>query len=102
MYTCTVCGYNKLEFPPDDYNICPSCGTEFDVTDAGISHESLRFRWKANGCKWWSRYQAPPNGWDPRRQLMVFEMPTQTMKKEIMFDFSELYWSANGPRNLHA
>ncbi|HEX6522170.1 MAG TPA: hypothetical protein VF070_19520 [Streptosporangiaceae bacterium] len=75
-YRCPVCGYPGLEEPPrteesgPSYEICPSCGFEFGVTDddRGISYEQRRAEWIAGGMRWWSRRPVPP-GWDPRAQL---------------------------------
>jgi hypothetical protein len=75
-YRCPVCGYLGLDEPPRDevsgasYEICPSCGFQFGVTDDsnGISYEQRRADWIAGGMKWWSRGPQPAN-WDPRRQL---------------------------------
>ena len=47
-FTCPVCGYPELEEPPrsprtggGSYEICPSCGFQFGVTDddKGVSYE---------------------------------------------------------------
>jgi hypothetical protein len=75
-YRCPVCGYVGLEEPPrteesgPSYEICPSCGFEFGVTDddRGISYEHRRAEWVAGGMRWWSRRPIPA-GWDPRAQL---------------------------------
>jgi len=65
-YTCPVCGY-YMEVPPSDYNICSSCGTEFDPFVA--SFEALREAWIATGPAWWSQYNPRPDNWNPREQL---------------------------------
>jgi hypothetical protein len=70
-YTCPVCGYANLELPPSGFEICPSCGTEFEYHDAQRSHEELRFEWIANGMHWYSHSLQPPNNWNPLQQLMV-------------------------------
>ena len=75
-YRCPVCGYLGLSEPPRteesgaSYEICPSCGFEFGVTDddRGISYEQWRREWIAGGMKWWSR-RPRPAGWDPQAQL---------------------------------
>ena len=75
-FRCPVCGYLGLDEPPwttesgASYEICPSCGFEFGVTDVdrGISYEQRRREWIAAGMSWWSR-RPPPPGWDPRAQL---------------------------------
>jgi hypothetical protein len=92
MHTCPVCGFNELEFPPDDYNICPSCGTEFEVDDAGVTHLELRNKWKAGGMQWWSRYEEPPFGWDPQALLAALENPTHQEQRVIYYEYEELAW----------
>lgn len=75
-FQCPVCGYPGLEERPyteesgASYEICPSCGYEFGVTDTdrGISYEQRRREWIQGGMRWWSRSPRPP-GWDPRAQL---------------------------------
>ena len=69
MFTCPVCGYPELQYPPADYHICASCGTEFGVDDFDFSHEELRCRWRESGMPWFSRVVAQPPGWDPIAQL---------------------------------
>jgi len=54
MYTCPVCEYTKLEVPPENHEICPSCGTEFGFDDFDTTHEMLRFDWICQGKPWWS------------------------------------------------
>jgi hypothetical protein len=74
-HRCPVCAYPDLSEAPYDehgcatHTICPCCGTEFGYDDAGNSHQTLRERWIANGMKWWSKRQAPPQAWDPVEQL---------------------------------
>jgi hypothetical protein len=72
---CPVCGYRGLEEPAYDefncssYEICPSCGTQFGYSDAGFSHEHLRYRWIENGCEWFSSSYSKPEGWSAKIQL---------------------------------
>jgi hypothetical protein len=78
-YSCPVCGYPALKEPPrsartgaGSYEICPSCGFEFGVTDddRGFTYEGWRDDWVSRGMPWDSQdIEAPPDGWDPRRQL---------------------------------
>lgn len=68
-YTCPVCGYDSLSRPADDYNICPSCGTEFGVDDIEYALEELRANWAHNGYQWHSSVIAHPLNWNPIRQL---------------------------------
>lgn len=78
-HTCPVCGYVGLDEPPrspntggGSYEICPSCGFQFGVTDddRGISYDEWRDRWIARGMPWDSAdIEAPPAGWNPSEQL---------------------------------
>ena len=52
-YTCPVCDYHKMTDPPKDYEICPSCGTEFGLDDNVTTHAELREEWERNGSKFW-------------------------------------------------
>ncbi len=65
---CPVCGYG-MDDPPRDYNICPSCGTEFGVNDLNASVADLRAAWIATGPKWWSQTDLQPSDWNPFQQL---------------------------------
>lgn len=75
--TCPACGWPGLREPPrsrsggGSYEICPSCGFEFGVTDddQGISPAGWRERWIAAGCPWASRTRRPPPDWDAQVQL---------------------------------
>jgi predicted RNA-binding Zn-ribbon protein involved in translation (DUF1610 family) len=48
-YPCPVCGFH-LEYPPDDFNICPSCGVEFGYETASRSFYDLRREWINTGA----------------------------------------------------
>ena len=61
-YTCSVCGYDSLRYPPENFIICPCCGTQFELHDAVRSHEELRRQWVAARDKWHSR-AIPPLRW---------------------------------------
>lgn len=67
MFTCPVCYYDNMPDPPEDYNICPSCGTEFENDDAVASHAELRNRWITGGARWF--FRQPPVGWNAWEQL---------------------------------
>src|SRR5271165_7007649 len=67
-YNCPVCGY-AMEDPPRDYNICPSCGTEFGVSDINSSIDALRQVWLATGAQWWSTTEPRPQNWNAAVQL---------------------------------
>jgi len=72
QYLCPVCGYARLENPPSDFNICPSCGTEFGYSDSGTTFQSLREHWVASGANWSSKVDEKPQNWNPYVQLMKF------------------------------
>jgi hypothetical protein len=68
-YTCPVCGYDSLELPPINFEICPSCGTEFGLDDIENSLIDLTLRWIRNGMHWWSNAAEPPRNWRPEEQV---------------------------------
>jgi len=59
MYTCPVCEYTKLEHPPQDFEICPCCGTEFDGLQTQDFFDAERMRWVFTGKMWWSNVVPP-------------------------------------------
>jgi hypothetical protein len=67
--TCPVCGYDRLDAPPRDWEICPCCRTQFGYSDRGRSYAELRTHWIAAGAPWGSRYTPPPPQWSPVEQL---------------------------------
>lgn len=78
-FTCPACGFPGLTEEPrsrttggGSYEICPSCGFEFGVTDddRGFTYEQWRERWIGNGMPWNSVGIEPaPAEWNPREQL---------------------------------
>ena len=76
-YTCPVCGYPNLLEPPrsssggGSYEICPSCGFQFGVSDDDQGHTYARWRqaWRDRGLPWSSHASPPPAGWNPESQL---------------------------------
>ncbi|MHB1952148.1 MAG: hypothetical protein ACYCOU_00245 [Sulfobacillus sp.] len=64
---CPVCGYMLGAI--GQYDICPCCGTEFDVSDLSASHAELRTAWMAGGCQWWGKHEPIPRMWNPYEQL---------------------------------
>lgn len=68
-HLCLVCGYDMQE-PAADYNICPSCGTEWDLDDQNASIAELRAAWIDSGACWWSQSDPMPVGWNPQSQLL--------------------------------
>lgn len=75
-YLCPVCGYDQLHDPPrsesggGSYEICPSCGFEFGVTDddQGFSYVAWRTEWVKRGMSW-SSVAPMPAGWNPGEQI---------------------------------
>jgi len=75
-FTCPVCGFPGLNEPPrsaaggGSYEICPSCGFQFGVSDddRGETYAGWRARWLAEGARWHSANPSPA-GWDPHAQL---------------------------------
>jgi hypothetical protein len=67
-YMCPVCGYH-MEDPPRDYNICPSCGTEFGSAAASRGYDVLRAEWLRTGPRWWSLSEPAPANWNPFEQV---------------------------------
>jgi hypothetical protein len=68
-YTCPICGYTELSWPPREDMICPCCGTHFGLDDDEASHDELRSRWIQAGAQWFSKYTPEPAGWNPYIQL---------------------------------
>lgn len=71
MHLCPVCGYDRLDEPPTNFSICPSCGTEFGYDDAFAPYAQLRARWMQGGALWWSTVDPCPENWDPVLQVQV-------------------------------
>ena len=75
-YLCPVCGYDQLHDPPrsktggGSYEICPSCGFEFGVSDddQGCTYATWREEWVSRGMPW-SSVMAHPADWNPSEQL---------------------------------
>jgi hypothetical protein len=72
-----VCGYQHLNEPAHSpsgggsYEICPSCGFQFGITDddSGITYEQWRKQWISESMPWNSIGIKPPQDWDPVVQL---------------------------------
>jgi len=82
MYTCPACGFGELYEPPrsatsggGSYEICPSCGYEFGVSDddLGITYAEWRQQWVQSGMRWQSVGRHEPPVWDPQAQLRRLE-----------------------------
>jgi hypothetical protein len=68
-YPCPVCGFH-LDYPADDFNICPSCGVEFGYETAGRTFAELRDEWINAGARWASSVIPQPKGWNQWMQLL--------------------------------
>jgi len=79
MYICPVCGFEKMDGPPADFNICPCCGTEFGYDDFEKSYQDLSYRWIASGCPWFSPLEGPPPAWNAKRQLLNVQYAQKTI-----------------------
>jgi hypothetical protein len=74
--SCPVCGYPSLIENPrtkaggGSYEICPSCGFQFGVSDddLGLSYSEWRKKWRAGGMKW-SSTMKPPRNWNAEANL---------------------------------
>lgn len=73
-HTCLVCGFPGMEDAPANHEICPCCGTQFDLDDVERTHEQLRKAWIAGGMKWFSRTNRPPRDWSAKKQLASLEL----------------------------
>lgn len=76
-YICPVCGFSELKESPrsaaggGSYEICPSCGFQFGVSDddLGLTYEKWRNGWVARGMPWSSVGITVPEGWNAREQI---------------------------------
>lgn len=76
-YVCPVCGYDQLEEDPrpafggGSFEICPSCGFQFGVSDddRGFTYDAWRKLWIEGGMQWDKKRSSPPEGWNPDVQL---------------------------------
>jgi hypothetical protein len=69
MFSCPVCYFNQMPDPPQDYNICPCCGTEFGYDDEFKTFAQLRADWINAGMQWF--FRQPPLFWSPVLQLAL-------------------------------
>ncbi len=82
-YVCPVCGYPDLEESPrgkltgGSYEICPSCGFQFGVSDGdrGFTYETWREQWINGGMIWDKGRTKPPEHCDPKEQLRAIMPP---------------------------
>ncbi len=66
-YRCPVCFFSEMPYPPQDYHICPCCGTEFGNDDVEYGYDELRYQWIIGGAQWF--FDQPPDGWSAAAQL---------------------------------
>ncbi len=72
-FPCPVCDYPKLTEPArtrsggGSYEICPSCGFQFGVTDddEGWTFPNWRAKWEKSGRPWSSAGIPRPANWPP-------------------------------------
>jgi hypothetical protein len=69
-FMCPVCGYDQLPAPAADYEICPSCATEFGYDDFTRSPAELRSDWLDAGAPWRATWLPEPPSWDGLQQLL--------------------------------
>lgn len=84
---CPVCGYEMADGPLD-YNICPSCGTEFGLHDANSSIDTLRAAWFATGPRWYSGVVAQPTNWNPFSQVATVMRGGTSGSSIVVLDWS--------------
>jgi len=96
-YLCPICGYN-LENPPEDFNICPSCGVEFGYETASRTFEELRKEWLSTGAKWASRVEKEPKGWDAILQLA--NLGVLTNSRNLVHDTGKTVLWESSPYSL--
>lgn len=65
MYTCPVCYFNRLHYPPENHELCPSCGTMFGIDDVEATHAELRRWWIEDGATWFHPLYLEPQDWFP-------------------------------------
>jgi len=82
-HVCPVCNFPGLAEVPrrknggGSYEICPSCGFQFGVSDddRGFTYAQWRSAWQTSGAKW-SGQQTPPKNWDGVAQLAGLKRKT--------------------------
>jgi hypothetical protein len=77
MFSCPVCLFSEMPFPPQDYHICPCCGTEFGNDDLDLTYGELRDQWIRAGARWF--FGRPPLDWNPWVQLLHGSFGVETM-----------------------
>lgn len=91
-YACPVCGFGMVA-PPEKFNICPSCGTEFGNDDLDWSYDQLRLEWLENGANWWSESIPAPVSWDPIEQVLpLIEVGGSENLEDNTFNFEDEFF----------
>lgn len=68
--TCPVCGYDNIQEPKLKWSICPSCGTQFGLSDSGYTVPQLRQMWiQDKNATWQGPTLLRPSRWSPIAQL---------------------------------
>lgn len=93
LLLCPVCFFPGLEEPPQEFSICPCCGTEFGVDDyvpgggsRDLIHRELRYRWLENGARWFDTGAPPPPGWNGYKQ--VWDRPSLWLRIDVSMSVS--------------
>lgn len=89
-HLCPVCGYPKLGEPPRShsggasYEICPSCGFQFGVSDDDMmfTYDSWRQIWQEGGQRWASKARPALASWDPEAQLQNLRKPARQVRQK--------------------
>lgn len=85
LFTCPVCGWERMRNPPTNHEICPCCGTQFGYTDASVTHEDLRLKWVHKGAKWHSSSWRPgPSDFNASAQLARLETREKYAREELI------------------
>jgi len=92
-YVCPICGY-LLDFPPEDFNICPSCGVEFGYENTGRTYLELRQEWLNTGARWASKVIPKPKKWDAMEQLQNLST-TVVPVLQSAYAIASFDWSMN-------
>lgn len=68
--TCPVCGFDNINEPKLKWSICPSCGTQFGLSDSHYSYSELREMWiRDKNMAWQGPESLRPLKWSPIIQL---------------------------------
>jgi len=76
MFSCPVCLFSEMPYPPQDYHICPCCGTEFGNDDTDCTYDGLRDQWIFAGAPWF--FGNAPANWSPWAQLLAGSFGIET------------------------